>query len=84
MVQIIPLDANSPLEFNAIDEKAVTTGEVTISGKIHDGVIVDKIQVLFSNATSNYPDDSYVLQKFKKGDSTFTYMASSKHQVLDF
>lgn len=45
---------------------------------------VEKIIVTFSNNNSNFPDDSFQLQKFKSGDSIFEYNASSKFKVLDF
>lgn len=45
---------------------------------------VDKIEVIFSNKTSSYPEDLYTLWQFKSWDSTFKYMASSNFKTLDF
>ena len=45
---------------------------------------VDKIKVEFSNENSDYPNDSFVLSRFKPGDKTFLYHANSKYKVLDF
>ena len=45
---------------------------------------VDKIIVSFSNDESDFPSDGFTLQKFKWGDATFEYNASSKFKVLDF
>lgn len=81
-VQIIPQDSLGFLNFDTISESSLETGEVKISGTTNKAV--DKIQVLFSNPTSSYPDDDYTLKAFKSGDDAFRYMAASRHQVLDF
>jgi hypothetical protein len=78
------MDANSPLDFDPISEGSLSSGEVIITGKILNNGGVDKIEVFFTNPTSKYPDDRYMLQAFTSGDETFKYIASSKNQVLDF
>ncbi len=45
---------------------------------------VDKIKVDFSNENSQYPNDSFVLKKFKSGGDEFSYNANSRFKVLDF
>lgn len=45
---------------------------------------VDKIKVDFSNENSIYPNNSFVLKKFKSWWKTFLYNANSKYKVLDF
>jgi len=45
---------------------------------------VDKIKVNFSNENSEYPNDSFVLQKFKSWWNKFQYNANSQFKVLDF
>ncbi len=82
LIQIMPQDTLAYLVFDSISERELTSGEVIISGTTN--IQVDKIQVLFTNPTSKYPDDDYTLQAFKSGDTTFKYIASSKNQVLDF
>lgn len=82
LVQIIPMDANSPLSFNEISEDVLTTGEVVISWLA--GPDVDKIEVIFTNANSTFSDDRYVLQTYVKWEWDFKYIASSKNKVLDY
>ena len=82
LIQIIPLSVNSPLDFDSISMASLQTGEVIISGRA--GPQVEKIEVFFTNPTSKYPNDRYVLQAYSSGDETFKYIASSKNQVLDF
>lgn len=81
-IQIIEIDRNSPLSFDTISEHSLTTGEVIITWNALPDV--EKIEVFFTNPTSKYPDDRYMLQAYKSGDATFKYIASSKNQVLDF
>ncbi len=45
---------------------------------------VDKIIVKFSNPSSNFPDDSFELKKFKSGDEKFLYRAFKKYETIDF
>jgi len=45
---------------------------------------VENIKVDFSNENSDYPNDSFVLRKFKEWDKTFYYNANSQFKVLDF
>lgn len=45
---------------------------------------VSKIKVEFSNENSTYPNDDYVLWKFKSWGESFEYNANSKYKVLDF
>lgn len=45
---------------------------------------VDKIEVKFSNLTSDFPNDSFVLREFKKWDNRFLYNANKVYKVLDF
>jgi len=82
LVQIIPRDENNFLEFDTISELSLQTGEVIITWNTN--IMVDSIDVLFTNPTSKYPDDNYTLKAFKSGDESFKYIASSKNKVLDF
>ena len=70
------------LEFHDIPLDTLSSGEVIISG-ITKGE-VDKIEVLFSNTASEYPDDTYTLKTFSAGDDAFKYIASSRFQVMDY
>ena len=45
---------------------------------------VEEIKVDFSNASSEYPNDPFVLSKFKSWWKNFTYNANSQYKVLDF
>ncbi len=81
-VQIIPQTAEQFLEFSPVDESKLATWEVEISGTTTKKV--DKIQVLFSNRGSDFPNDDYVLQTFTPWDKEFRYVASSRNKVLDF
>ena len=81
-VSITPRTAEQYLSFDSIDESKLSSGEVEITGTTSKWV--DKIQVLFSNRASDYPNDDYVLQTFKSWDDIFRYVASSRNKVLDF
>lgn len=81
-IQVIPQTAEQFLDFDAIDESELAIGELEISGKTLASV--DKIQVLFSNRASDFPNDDYTLQTFEAGDDVFRYVASSRNKVLDF
>lgn len=82
VIEIIPQTAEQFLKFDSIDESKLKTGELEIWGKTMKNV--DKIQVLFSNRASDFPNDDYILQTFTPGDDTFRYVASSRNKVLDF
>lgn len=45
---------------------------------------MEKIVVTFENTNSKFPRDEYTLQNFKSGDTQFSYLASSRFQVLDY
>ncbi len=81
-VEITPITENQFIEIDRIDESAITTGSIDITGTTLG--TVDKIEVFFHNGDSVYPDDRYTLQTFSPGNETFKYVASSKFQVLDF
>jgi len=82
IVQIIPQTSVQYLEFDSISEADIADGEVEITGSADPSV--DKIQVLFSNTSSEFPDDNYTLQTYEAGSESFRYIASSKNQVLDY
>lgn len=82
LIQIISQDDNNFIVFDTISESSLASGEVIITGTTN--ISVDSIEVSFTNPTSKYPDDDYVLQAFSSGDESFKYIASSKNKVLDF
>lgn len=82
LVQIIPMDDQRLLAIDDISEATLKIWEVVITGAVTSSV--DRIDVLFSNPTSKYPDDDYTLQAYEAWDMIFKYIASSKNQVLDF
>lgn len=83
LVQVISISEDQFLNFDDISESSLTSGEVKISGTTT--AMVDKIEVEFSNPTSTFPNDMYVLQTFEAGEwKEFKYFAASRHQVLDF
>ena len=63
-------------------EKILASDELEIRWTLSQET--ESVSVEFSNATSDYPDDNYTLQKFQKWDTNFLYRASSKYQVLDY
>ena len=72
------------ISIDDIDESKITAETEFL--KIVWSVIdtdVDKIEVVFSNTDSSFPDDYYVLTKFKKWDTSFEYNANKKYKVLD-
>jgi hypothetical protein len=71
------------LSIDPIDASNISPEEVQITGKVLNPE-VEKIIVNFKNSTSAYPSDQYTLKNFKKGDTTFKYIASSKFRVLDY
>ncbi len=81
-VEIVSLTSENPLTFDEISPDVLNTWEVRITWTT-DGS-VEKIQVLFSNPTSSYPDDDYTLKEFVSWWDTFVYNASSRNQVLDY
>lgn len=81
-IQIIELDANSPLTFDEISPESLSTWEVVISGTAWPDV--DRIEVFFTNPSSTYSDDRYTLQTYVKWEWDFKYIASSKNKVLDY
>lgn len=82
LVEIIPLTESQFIEVTPIAESDVNDWEIQISGKTLEKV--EKIEVSFSNATSDYPNDNYTLQTFTSWDRAFKYNASSMLQVLDY
>lgn len=81
-VTIVSVTTEQFLQVDPIMLSDIEDGEVTISWKTL--VDVDKIDVIFSNQSSEFPDDDYTLKTFSAGSDTFRYVASSKFQVLDF
>lgn len=81
-VEIRSLWENSYLSFDPLDAASLNSGEVSFRGMAAEGV--EKIIVTFENTTSKFPRDQYTLQNFKLGDSKFSYLASSRFQVLDY
>lgn len=81
-VQVISLSEQSFLNFDDISNDFMTLWEVEISGNTTTNV--ESISVLFSNPTSSYPDDNYILLTYEPEEGTFIYRASSRNQVLDY
>jgi len=81
-VEIKKLTEKQFIELDDIPTSSVMNWEVKISGKTLWEV--EKIEVLFSNSDSIFPDDDYTLQTFKPWANSFRYIASSKFQVFDF
>gem|GEM_PF-1596540 len=53
-----------------------------LTGSVTDPNI-DLIRVKFQNDASNFPNDNYALQTFKKGNTTFLYRAHKQYEVFD-
>ncbi len=81
-ISIVHIYGERLLELDNLKYTDFKDGHAKISGKTL--WFVEEIQVDFSNETSEYPNDSFVLKKFKSWDDTFTYNANSKFKVLDF
>lgn len=81
-IQITHLGGEQYLEFDDIDTLTLQVWEISITGTADSRV--ERIDVLFSNASSEYADDDYTLQTFSAWDSSFKYIASTRNQVLDF
>jgi len=78
---IEPLSGNG-LEINPISNiDSIFTG-FDLTGTVTNSEI-DLIRVKFQNDASNFPDDDYVLQTFKKGNPTFLYRAHRQYDVFD-
>lgn len=77
------LDENKFITLDDLSWKNLDTLEVEITWETNQKV--DKIEVSFSNETSDFPDDiSYGLMTFKPGDKTFKYRASYNYKVYDY
>ncbi len=85
------LDEKKDIELNYLDQnKFIELDEINYdnflkwSAKITWKTLtnVDKIDVLFSNKESGLPDDPFTLKQFKSGDSSFSYNASRKYDVI--
>jgi len=81
-VEVSPITNTQFIEISPISGDSFDDGEAIIEWKTLG--TVDKIEVLFANSSSQFPDDRYTLQTFKSGDESFKYVASSRFQVLDF
>lgn len=62
-IQKIALSEKQFLDFNDISLSGLKSGEIEISGNANTNV--EKIEVLFKNPTSDFPDDNYTLQTYK-------------------
>jgi len=81
-LRISPTTSMQYLQFDSFWKDDLQDGEVIISWDADSDV--EKIQVLFSNNDSDFPDDNYTLQTYELWSQSFKYIASSKNQVLDF
>ena len=70
------------LEFDEFSDSDLNDMEIELTGKTLWNV--DSIRVLYSNDTSNFPDDDYTLGQFEAGDETFLYRAFQQYDVFDY
>jgi len=72
------LDEKNLIEIDDLIEKVERISDkIKITWKVFNKN-VDKIVIKFKNKTSNFPNDTYTLWKFKKWNDTFEYNADSK------
>lgn len=81
LVMIEP-DETQTIIIDELDATQIQSEEIVITGKVVSDV--ERIEVQFSNEMSDFPLDSYTLQSFTPGDTTFKYIASSRQRVLDY
>ena len=79
------LDDKNFIEIDDLSEKVKDlTEKIKLSWKVLNSE-VDKIVIKFKNMTSDFPNDTYELQGFKKWDTSFEYNADSKlYRNLDY
>jgi len=69
------------IRLNDISQSDISSEEIELAGiTLAD---VNKIEVYFSNASSDFSDDAYTLQTFNPWDKEFRYIASTRNKVLD-
>lgn len=83
LVTIQKLDTFDIFDLNTLPEDKINAEEIVLTG-ITWTAAIDSIQVEFSNRESSFLPDTYTLKTFKKGDTTFRYIASSRQKVLDY
>ncbi len=76
------LTANNFIELDSLEWKTFNDWEIEITWKTL--LNVDKIEVSFTNKSSDFPIDNYTLKQFKSWDKTFKYRAFSRYQTLDY
>jgi len=81
LVKKVELTEDQYFTIDDIAKPNYLTKEIEIKWKTD--YLLDKIEVSFTNPTSNFPDDNYVLKAFKTWDKTFVYRAYTKYEVLD-
>jgi hypothetical protein len=81
-ISVHSLSSENYLTFDDMNVSSLNSGEISFRGKAQ--AWVEKIVVSFQNATSKFPRDEYTLQTFKVWDTNFSYLASSRFQVLDY
>ncbi len=80
--EIIPKSGWENMKITSIDSFDDYNRQALILGEVMNPSVT-KISVDFSNAWSDYPDDHYILQKFKQWNTTFEYKAFSEYDVFD-